>query len=284
MRHLLVAFCALAVSGCAVAPQMDAFRLAVVGDRLFVPVRINGVETEALLDSAAEATLIDASFARRIGLATGGVDLAKGTGGEQDVTFAQGLNIEAVGLDLTGVTAAVLDLSDISARLIGKPLTVVLGRELFDAARLEIDIADGTISAVSPADAPAGVELPLKSMRGLETIPIRIEGHEADATFDLGNGSEMLIGAAFAAQAGLDAPDRITGARTGGGVGGEVTRKLVRLREIEVGGARFADVEAGIDETETAEAANVGVRILKNFRITVDYADRRLWLQPLSDD
>lgn len=40
--------------------------LRVTGDRLFIPIEINSVHAEALLDSAAEMTLIDASFAKRL--------------------------------------------------------------------------------------------------------------------------------------------------------------------------------------------------------------------------
>ena len=40
-----------------------AAALAVRGDRLFIPARINGVETEAVLDSAAEVTVLDDEFA-----------------------------------------------------------------------------------------------------------------------------------------------------------------------------------------------------------------------------
>ncbi|MEQ1932102.1 MAG: aspartyl protease family protein [Parvularculaceae bacterium] len=196
------------------------------------------------------------------------------------MTFAEGVAIKAAGIALDDVGVAVFDFSSISQRLIGAPLTVVLGREVFDAARLEIDIEGGSIRAVSRDAIPAGEEVSLTSGHGLESLPIRVEGAAAVAVFDLGNGSEMLIGAPFAASAGLDGPDRIVGAKAGGGVGGEVTRKLVRLKTVEVAGVTFRNVEAGIDETETADDANVGARLLRAFRITVDYVEGKLWLDP----
>ncbi len=47
------------------APEAEASppSLIVRGDRLFVPVRINGAETEAVLDSGAEMSFADKAFA-----------------------------------------------------------------------------------------------------------------------------------------------------------------------------------------------------------------------------
>ncbi len=90
----------------------------------------------------------------------------------------------------------------------------------------------------------------------------------------------MLIGAAYAERAGLLAPDRIVGQKSGGGIGGEVERDLVVLAELEVAGVSFRDVPAAIDRTDNAGDVNVGVRILRNFVITVDFAENAVWLEP----
>ena len=267
----------------AAVSQAAAETLTVRGDRLFVSVRVNGVEAEALLDSAAELSLLDDDFARRLGLQTANPngETAKGTGGESDVSFADGVSIEAAGATLAGRTVAVLDLADISARLVGAPLDMVLGREFFSSGRVFIDVEKGRIRTLLRDSEPSGVRLELKESRGLETMPISIEGGPpVEAEFDLGNGSGMLIGAGYAKQEGLDAPERIIGVRKGGGVGGEVTRKVVRLKDVEIAGAHFTDVVAAIDETETASEANVGVGLLRNFVMTIDFPQSAVWLEP----
>lgn len=254
--------------------------LIVRGDRLFLPVVVNGVETEALLDSAAELSLVDDDFAASAGLQLAGEETARGTGGSEQVRFAEGVDIEAVGATMRGRTVAVFDLGDISERLVGARVDVVLGRDLFDQGRLLIDIENNRIAFVDAEVEPVGVRIELKESRGVETMPIVIEGGGAiEADFDLGNGSEMLIGAGFAARGGLSAPERIVGEREGGGVGGAVTRKLVRLAEVEIAGVQFKDIEAAIDETESAPDANVGVRLLRQFVITVDFPQHALWLK-----
>lgn len=262
------------------APDVASPRLIVRDDRLFVPARVNGVDTVALLDSAAEMSFMDKAFAEEVGLTTAGNETARGTGGEEEVTFAQGVTIEAAGVTLSDQTVAVLDLSDISTRLIGSPLSIVIGRQLFDAARLYIDIEEGQIISTERKEQPRGVRLPMETHKGLQTIPVSVEGGEpVQADFDLGNGTDVLIGAAYAERIGLNTPERIVGKKPGGGIGGEVERDFVILNELEIAGVVFENVEASIDRTGNAADVNVGVRILRNFRMTVDFAENALWLE-----
>ena len=264
------------------SPEVASATLIVRGDRLFIPARLNGIETrDALLDSGAELSLVDQAFAQQAGLVTAGTETARGTGGEEEVTFAQGVTIEAVGIRLENRPVAVLDLGNIATRLVGSPVTMIVGRELFDAARLAIDIENGTIAVVGRDQEPVGLQLTMDTHNALQTIPVAVEGGApVQAEFDLGNGSEVLIGAAYAERAGLLAPDRIVGQKSGGGIGGEVERDLVVLAELEVAGVSFRDVPAAIDRTDNAGDVNVGVRILRNFGITVDFAENAVWLEP----
>lgn len=272
-----------AYTGCgeSVSARDCSGELRVSGNRLFLPIEINGERTEALLDSGAEMTLVDAEFAERIALPTAGSETARGTGGEQEVSFAEGVDIAAIGFELDKRTVAVLDLSDIALRLVGEALPVVLGRDLFDAGRIYLDIEGGRICRADDTAAPAGERLPLVPHAGIMQMPVQIEGVPASADFDLGNGNEVLIGQAFAGQHGLLAAERIVGTKAGGGIGGEVTRELVRLESLEIAGSAFPDVVAAIDRSETAAEANVGVGILRNFRMTVDFPAKALWLEPL---
>lgn len=279
--RLLMALAGLVVESCASAPSIPPTeKLIVRGDRLFVPATINGVAVEALLDSAAELTLLDDDFAARLGLAAAnpGGETAKGTGGEQSVAFAENVDLAAAGVTLDDRTVAVLDLADISARLVGAPVDVVLGREFFDAGRIVIDIEGGRIRPISRDKAPEGVKLALAERHGLKTVSIAIEGASAQADFDLGNGSDMLLGAAFATAHGLDAPNRITGTKEGGGIGGSLGRKMISLKTVELAGAQFYDVPAAIDATPTAADANVGVKLLRHFVLTVDFPENAVWL------
>jgi hypothetical protein len=167
-------------------------------------------------------------------------------------------------------------MADLSQRLIKRPTQVVVGRELFDAARLSIDIDRGAITTL-PADAtPAGVKLPLMAHAGIEAIPVTANGVSAQAEFDLGNGSDVMISRNLVKKLGL----KVLGKRAGGGIGGAVQRDFVRLDKLEVAGRTFRNVTANIDDQPSHNDMNIGTSILKNFLITTDFKGRAVWLQP----
>ena len=280
IRTLAVAF-ASALLAWPVAPAAaQSERLETFNNRLFLPVTVNGRQAVALLDSAAEMTILDDDFAALLGLESVGSATAHGSGeAAMEARFADHVAIEAAGVGLEQ-RVAILDLGEVSQRLIGRPVALILGRELFDNARLRIDVEGGTLSLAEGPPA-RGVRLPLGEHRGTPTIPADVEGHEpVQAVFDLGNGSEVLIGHAYAERIGLTAPQRIVERRSGGGLGGVRQRDIVALRNLRVGGREFRDVPAAIDPGETASDLNLGTSILRHFIITTDFANRAVWLEP----
>ncbi|HEY0314432.1 MAG TPA: retropepsin-like aspartic protease [Allosphingosinicella sp.] len=265
-----------ASSAMAAETRIELFR-----NRLFIPVSVNGTRVTALLDSAAEMSVIDDTLARRLRLRLGSDQAVNGSGGAEKGRFAHGVSLSAAGLRLPHMTAVVLDLRDLSQRLVGRPVTLILGREIFDSARLRIDLARGTIAAVPRTVQPGGERYTLVTAHGVENFPVSVEGGPpVRAEFDLGNGSEVLVGKAYAEQTGLLAPKRIVGRSDGGGIGGKVSRDIVVLKSLTVGGRTFENVRAAIDATGTAGDVNVGTSILRHFVITTDFPQRTLWLEP----
>jgi hypothetical protein len=256
-------------------------RLELFGNRLFIPATVNGVRVNALLDSAAEMSLIDDHFARRLHVRYGTDQVVNGSGGQDKGRFAHGLSLAAAGITLRSTTALVLDLRDLSQRLVGRPVSVILGRELFDSARLRIDIGRGSLAVVPRTRTPRGARVALTTERGVETLPASIEGQPpVRAEFDLGNGSDVLVGKDYAERIGLLAPGRIVGRGEGGGIGGRVSRDMVVLRTLSIGGRTFDNVRAAIDPTAHSADLNVGTAILRHFVITTDFAQHALWLEP----
>src|SRR5688572_20220687 len=198
-----IALAALALAGCAVSQEPPELAvepgLDIVNNRLFVPAVVNGQATSALLDSAAEMTILDEDFARRLVLATTGSATAHGSGAAtMEATFAEDVDIGMGRVQLRGIRVAVLDLDEVSRRLVGRPVEIILGREVFDAGRLLVDIEGRMVTAVYRDTSPSGVRLALGEHRGTPTIPAEVEGQAVQAVFDLGNGSEVLVGRAFA--------------------------------------------------------------------------------------
>lgn len=254
------------------------------GSRLMVDARINGHPVRALLDSAAESTLIDRKAAASLQVSGGTAVKGQGSGAETfEAAEVKGVTLQAFGLTLKDQTVAVVDLSDVGRRLLGHPLDVVLGREVFDAARLRIDIEGKRITVIGrdPKHVPRGVELALVTENGIETIPVRVEDHEpVRATFDLGNGSETLIGSKLADKLRLLSDGRPSKASAGGGLGGELQRQVVTLRSLDIAGQRLTDLPAAIDTRPSASDVNIGISVLRRFLITTDFAKHVVWLEP----
>ncbi|MBI1398814.1 pepsin/retropepsin-like aspartic protease family protein [Hyphomonas sp.] len=271
----------LALTACVSTPQPSP-DLRVAGNRLFIAAEINGEPIEALLDSGAEMTLLDSAAAVRLGLMTGGTAEARGTGAaSEEVTFAEGLHTRAGGVELENQTAAVLDLSELSSRLIGKPVSAVLGREIFDAARFYLDIDAAVFRITDKTSLVRAVRVPLSDANGIKQVPVRIEGQAGIlADFDIGNGNRVLISEAFARRAGLLDPARITGTESGGGIGGPVTRQLVILETLEIAGVTLQNIEAAIDPSPNATDANTGVSVLRKFEMLIDFPGGTVWLRP----
>jgi len=60
----------------------------------------------------------------------------------------------------------------------------------------------------------------------------------------------------------------------------EVKRKVVKLRSVRLAGVRFRNIRAAIGEQPDVADANVGVKLLRHFKIVTDFPQRAVWLQP----
>lgn len=272
---LILASMAAAQDGAVCAP------IEVRDGRVWTRIAVNGIQTEALLDSGAEMSVLDAGFAERMEAELQGNVMARGTGAHSiEARFLPETRLNVAGLEIDGATVAVIDLSDVAERLIGGPLPAIVGREVFDASRLHIDFDTGTVCAVSREVEPAGTRLDLTERAGIMAFPIEIEGHAVLADFDIGNRGQLLLTRRFAQAAGLYDGRPVEGV-TGGGLGGEVERDRLTVRAVTVGPFGHEGAVADIQEAEPEEApANIGLGLLSGYTITVDYAERALWLTP----
>ncbi len=268
------------LAGCASRAPAN---LRVSGDRLFVEASVNGFPVEALLDSGAELSLVDIELADAAGLPLGERAEARGTGAAPvDVHFIENVDLSAVGLDMPDRTIIALDLTDIAERVVGEPLSMVMGRDLFDAGRLYLDIDAAVLRPARTGETPQGTALPLSDANGIKQVPIEIDGHPVLADFDLGNGSGILISRAFAERAGLLAPDRQAGTRRGGGLGGAVELDLASIDTLEIAGKTFCGLTVAISAAEDGAEANIGMSVLRHFTMVIDFPADQVWLAPVA--
>lgn len=271
MIRILLALVVMCTSVCAQAQD-----LVIRGDRLFLPIEVQGAEAIALLDSGAELTILNQPFADGIGLGGGEEVEARGTGAATTTArLVEGVAVSALGRRIDLPVVAVMDLSDIERRLVGSAVPVILGREFFDQGRLSIDIEGGTIDWLANADAIEAEPLQLETAHGIETIPVTFgESTVVRADFDLGNGTGLLVSPALVRELGLEP----VGVEPGGGIGGHVGRLVVRVPELTIAGMTFHNMRAHVSDNLQV-AANVGVGLLRNFLIVADFPNRKVWLR-----
>lgn len=270
----------VAVAAVLFASSAVADPLIVDHGRLFVPVTINGVPAEALLDSGAEMTIIDPTLAAKAGISMGAAVEAKGTGEKSAAAnFAHDVSIASLGVELGKRDVVLLDLSEVSSRLIQRPTVVILGRDMFDAGRLRIDLEKKDVRPLGTDEEPKGVPLRLTAHKGIETVPVLAGSRSVRADLDFGNGSPPIVSRGLADALGL----KPVGTTSAGGIGGAGKRHLVIVPELTIAGITFRDVTATVDEKDRGLMMNVGTSILQHFVVTTDFPGQIAYFEPVGE-
>jgi predicted aspartyl protease len=264
------------------ATVAHATRFEFLQDRqILFPIVINGQPAEAWLDSGASSSVVDAAFAARLGLELGREVRAQGvSAGVEGVRLAR-VDFRLGDLALPARDVAVMDLAAL-ARVAPRPVQVILGRDVFDAAVIDVDFAAREISFLARHDfRPPGVRpLPLTAAGNLRSFPIRVEGKGVAAILDLGNSGGLLVDRAWAEGRGLLDRRRIS-TQLSVGVDGPREGLVASFDRVAVGGVTFDDVPASITADLAAQTpVNVGLSVLSRFHVTIDFQQDRLWLQP----
>lgn len=260
------------------------------GTRIYIPARVNGREVEVLLDSGADTTVLDKSFAESIGRNMVGSGVAVGSGGEQESGYAKDVTISIGNMILKAPTVAVIDLAEVANR-IAIPLPVILGKDVFLQSIVDIDPSGPTIAFHDPATftPPAGATLvPLEPLGSLRVVPVSVEGlPDAPMLFDLGNGGYMSLSPAYWQKQDL-LQGRPSSTRSSGAIGGEQINRVATLKTIRFAGITFRDVPAefsalNVETDSDREAGNVGMPLLRRFRMMIDFPNNRMFVIPLAD-
>jgi predicted aspartyl protease len=194
-------------------------------------------------------------------------------------SLVEGVAISAAGVSSENATVAIIDLSDVSRRLNGAPISLILGRDYFALSRFEVDISRRLFRALPAQSSPAGRHETLLEEFGTLALSASAEGHDAHAVVDLGNGNIPLISRNFAERLGALTDGRPIGLDRGGGIGGAADRQTFRLSRLDVGGRRFHGVRVAVDAGQNASDLNLGASILRHFHMTLDFGQKQMWLQ-----
>jgi predicted aspartyl protease len=177
-----------------------------------------------------------------------------------------------------------LDLAAFS-KAVGVPLAGVLGYDLFMRAAVTIDVEAGVaIAAAPPVD---GAWLDARFEDGCPAVAARVPGPSGprDAWFTLDTGSSAAVTLSAGAAHAIEVRRR--GRMSLRGVSGSVGARAGELPWIELAGHRVEDVAvviagAGATGDPTPEphvVGSLGMALLKDFTLTLDYQARRVQLR-----
>jgi hypothetical protein len=250
----------------------------------YVRVTIAGREYTFLLDSGAQAVVLDAHVAKDAGLTPQGnleVAGAQRTGG-LGVAALDSIQIGTVTLPLRMVT--ILDLRGVTG---AQPIDGILGYPFFAAAEVRIDPDAQTMTFAKPgALQTGGTSFDVDTDRELAELQATLNGTEGRFVIDTGNGNELLVyGPFIRAHAGLI--EYAGGAFANNmGVGGSASAVGTIVNELDFGPFRFfnryANVMLGSQGAfaDRFAAGNIGLGVLKNFVLTFDLANAKLYAKP----
>jgi hypothetical protein len=223
-----------------------------------------------IVDTGASGHVLNASTAKRLGLRTEEGATAGGAGGQVAASRVHGARLRLPGGD------------------------GVVGYEFFAERVVTIDYDAGQL-VLRPAKAfrpPAGsAMLPLTLRDNHPYAPARVTlpgGEPVEGSFLLDTGSvlSLILSPSFVAEhKALERVPRTIQVQLGG-VGGPTRHPLGRIGKLELGPhaldaptAVLRQVGPGSTNAEET-AGNIGGEVLSRFRVTFDYAGRRLYLEP----
>ena len=259
---------------------------------IYLRGKLNGAETDLVLDSGAGMTVVDRSFAESIGIESSGALAASGVGGTDEAAVASSLSVDLGGLRFDGITAAILDLSSVARRL-GRPIPVIFGKEAFHEFVVDVDYPNDRIAFHEPESftysGPGHTIDLISADGGHKLVMLSIEGlPETEFHLDTGSGGTVTLFPHY-----VDANHLLDGRKLSdtrlGGVGGDMTAKTGSLARVEIAGFELGDVPVtffpggdGAFDTQRQQG-NLGAGILSRFRTIFDYGQARLILEPGKD-
>lgn len=285
-RRLFLVLTATALSSTgAQAAEPVRLPFQILSGKIFTSAVVNGVQADVMLDSGAALSSLDAAFARRLGVRSmpgarfGGLQGGRWGGMAGKVTIA----VAAAVFDLSRI--AVIDYADL-ANSLQRPFQAVLGREFFDRYVVDFDF-EGRVLTLLARDgfqAPPGSRSALLYPKdGRLTVDLAVEGGPPlRALVDLGSDAPLILSPGPANARGL-LRGRPTSTAQLGGLGRASIGKVATVTSLDLAGVTLRRVPIQVTPRSIGFDANLGLPILRRFRLFLDFAGRRMWLIPGKD-
>lgn len=253
-----------------------------VDNHLYLPAIVNGKERLWILDTGADITVLNKSFAEELKLPLEGTIKGNAAGGSVDVNLTTLPPFSVEGIRFQGQTVGVIDMTELIRRL-GVDIAGILGYDFLSRFVTKVDYASHRVSFYDPqtfAYAGGGHELGIHFSGGHFEVPATLDGvHTGNWLFDIGAGSTDLHGAFGKKEGYADRPGVL---RMLHGAGSEFLVKQVTCDSMLFAGFTLykplvSVPYGGTDTTFTADRiGGLGNSLFQNFVLYCDYAGERL--------
>ena len=255
--------------------------------RILLIGEVNGERAVILLDSGAEKSVVDARLATRIKLRPVGSTTFSDRRSVTTAPLVGGVDLSLGSLHIKGLTALVADLAPIGT-MTGMDIGVLLGREIFESAVVDIDfprerIAFSVVQGFSPPGGAPSTALHRSEAGHGRLIEVTLEDRQrVKLDFDLGSANPIILQHPFWSSTGLASERRVSNSLIGG-IGGIREAGLISLRSVALAGVRVRNVDALLEAPRGSLEGRlgsgvIGLPILSQFRIITDYTRERLYL------
>jgi hypothetical protein len=272
-------------------------------DHIMVPCRVNGSEPIwFLLDTGAEATIINIGRMKEFGLQPFGATSVTGGGNSAPFSFTRVASLRVGDAELAGQRDGVMDLSGLE-RIYGMPMGGLLGYDFLSRFVVEVDYVAKTIALYDPAAhayAGSGERVPFIMEEGHPHVASRISVPgappiDADMVLDCGAADTVNLASPFvkahrllelARSKPAGAPNTMAGSEK------EFfaqTSVRGRISAITLGGFTVSDVPINLMMGTTGAYASlsfsgtIGEGVLRRFKTIYDYSRRVMVLEPNAD-
>lgn len=271
-RRLFLGSAAAAAVLPAAAQAKAGFAITRADVGLLMPAGLKGHATKAVFDCGTSQCAIDRRLARTLGISIAETFRA---GAAYD-DFQAGRS-EPVDL-MIGDRAFRLPLIVMSLDTIGAGVGMLIGRDVLNEARLDLDVPNLRASFQTPRPAPGMTPIAMvQGKQGDLAVKVRIEGADAQASLDSGCTVAMMIARDWFDRQGLSRDHRMT-PWIGDDLSGEASIAMTDLKAFGFGGVEVHDVPVEVSRTRLAYEVNLGLPVLERFHSFWDLANETLWL------
>lgn len=251
---------------------------------LVANVKINGADTAAIIDTGSSDVLIDESFAVEHGLRISRLVNSGAVGGSVNTGIVSDLRLEMGHAIFESIQAHTFDLTSIN-KAKGTSYKVIIGMSALGAGNLDMNFSDMQVSIGKGSNIKTEKvrSYPFNMVRGVPVLDIALAGKNIKAVIDTGKDTDLSV-----TDNEFNALTQANGLETdlaSGGIGGISISRLSSLKTLSFGDYTLKDVVAqgvqsgGLNERLGADAV-VGLRVLRQFNIRLDFVSKRAFLTP----